>query len=32
MLSPRELKEVAAGIRTLSLGLTRDRSLAGRSS
>ena len=28
-LSPREVKEVAAGIRTLSLGLTRDRALAG---
>jgi SAM-dependent methyltransferase len=28
-LAPRELKEVAAGIRTLSLGLTRDRALAG---
>ncbi|HEY0839690.1 MAG TPA: methyltransferase domain-containing protein, partial [Vulgatibacter sp.] len=28
-LSPPELKEVAAGVRKLSLGLTRDRELAG---
>ena len=28
-LAPREVKEVAAGIRSLSLGLTRDRALAG---
>jgi len=28
-LSPAELKEVAAGVRQLSLGLTRDRQLAG---
>ncbi|HZA15025.1 MAG TPA: small ribosomal subunit Rsm22 family protein [Myxococcaceae bacterium] len=28
-LAPRELKEVAAGVRTLSLGLTRARELAG---
>jgi ribosomal protein RSM22 (predicted rRNA methylase) len=29
VLSPRELKEVASGVRTLSLGLTRERQLAG---
>jgi SAM-dependent methyltransferase len=29
VLTPRELKEVAAGVRTLSLGLTRERQLAG---
>lgn len=28
-LTPKELKEVAAGVRQLSLGLTRDRHLAG---
>jgi ribosomal protein RSM22 (predicted rRNA methylase) len=28
-LTPREMKEVAAGVRTLSLGLTRERQLAG---
>jgi SAM-dependent methyltransferase len=28
-LTPKELKEVAAGVRTLSLGLTRERQLAG---
>jgi SAM-dependent methyltransferase len=28
-LTPREVKEVAAGVRTLSLGLTRERQLAG---
>jgi SAM-dependent methyltransferase len=28
-LTPLEVKEVAAGIRTLSLGLTRNRALAG---
>jgi ribosomal protein RSM22 (predicted rRNA methylase) len=28
-LLPHELKEVAAGVRTLSLGLTRERQLAG---
>lgn len=28
-LAPRELKEVAAGVRRLSLGLTRERALAG---
>ncbi len=28
-LSPPELKEVAAGVRQLSLGLTRERALAG---
>jgi ribosomal protein RSM22 (predicted rRNA methylase) len=28
-LAPRELKEVAAGVRRLSLGLTRERELAG---
>jgi SAM-dependent methyltransferase len=28
-LTPREAKEVAAGVRTLSLGLTRERQLAG---
>jgi ribosomal protein RSM22 (predicted rRNA methylase) len=28
-LLPKELKEVAAGVRTLSLGLTRERQLAG---
>lgn len=28
-LLPHEVKEVAAGIRTLSLGLTRERALAG---
>lgn len=28
-LTPQEVKEVGAGVRTLSLGLTRDRSLAG---
>jgi SAM-dependent methyltransferase len=28
-LTPPELKEVAAGVRQLSLGLTRDRELAG---
>lgn len=28
-LLPRELQEVASGVRTLSLGLTRDRMLAG---
>jgi SAM-dependent methyltransferase len=29
VLTPHELKEVGAGIRTLSLGLTRERTLAG---
>lgn len=29
-LSPQELKDVARGVRTLSLGLTRDRALAGQ--
>jgi SAM-dependent methyltransferase len=28
-LTPREVRDVAAGIRTLSLGLTRERELAG---
>ena len=28
-LSPQELKEVAAGVRQLSMGLTRERKLAG---
>lgn len=28
-LTPKEVKEVAAGVRSLSLGLTRDRPLAG---
>lgn len=28
-LTPQELREVAAGVRQLSLGLTRERSLAG---
>ena len=28
-LTPHEVKEVAAGVRTLSLGLTRERQLAG---
>ncbi|MBX5482431.1 MAG: methyltransferase domain-containing protein [Myxococcaceae bacterium] len=28
-LTPQELREVAAGVRTLSLGLTRERRLAG---
>src|SRR5690349_667249 len=28
-LTPKELKEVGAGVRTLSLGLTRERQLAG---
>jgi ribosomal protein RSM22 (predicted rRNA methylase) len=28
-LAPSEVKEVAAGVRTLSLGLTRERQLAG---
>jgi SAM-dependent methyltransferase len=29
VLSPREVRDVGAGVRTLSLGLTRDRTLAG---
>ncbi len=29
VLLPKEVKEVAAGVRTLSLGLTRERQLAG---
>jgi SAM-dependent methyltransferase len=29
VLTPHEVREVGAGVRTLSLGLTRDRTLAG---
>jgi SAM-dependent methyltransferase len=29
MLTPHELREIAAGVKQLSLGLTRDRALAG---
>jgi ribosomal protein RSM22 (predicted rRNA methylase) len=29
-LTPQELKDVSRGVRTLSLGLTRDRALAGQ--
>jgi SAM-dependent methyltransferase len=29
-LSPQEVKDVARGVRTLSMGLTRDRALAGQ--